>query len=290
MASIQPRARSAGERLSDSMVGVFDAIMSGLATIGFFATFSIDVVKAVPSTLALYPKEMFRQLKDIAWGSGALLVGGGTVGVMALLSVAAGTSIGIEGFNGLEIVGLSPLTGFISASANTRELAPLIAALALGAQVGCRFTAQIGSMKIYEEIDALEVMAVSPMRYVVTTRVIACMLAILPLYLVGLIGSYAASQISVVVLFGQSPGQYDHYFSTFIQGRDVFLSVIKILIFALTIALIHCWYGMKVGGGPQAVGEATGTAIRASIVSVVVIDMILTLVFWGGDPGFRISG
>src|SRR5689334_14745673 len=224
MASIQPRARSAGERLSDSMVGVFDAIMSGLATIGFFATFSIDVVKAVPSTLALYPKEMFRQLKDIAWGSGALLVGGGTVGVMALLSVAAGTSIGIEGFNGLEIVGLSPLTGFISASANTRELAPLIAALALGAQVGCRFTAQIGSMKIYEEIDALEVMAVDPMRYTVTTRVVACMLAILPLYLIGLIGSYAASQISVVVLFGQSPGQYDHYFSTFIQERDVFFS------------------------------------------------------------------
>ncbi|KAA1416356.1 ABC transporter permease [Nocardioides humilatus] len=264
--------------------------MKTLAVVGYFASFSLDVFKNIPSTLALYPKEMLRQLKDIAWGSGALLVGGGTVGIMALLSVAAGTSIGIEGFNGLEIVGLAPLTGFISASANTRELAPLIAALALGAQVGCRFTAQIGSMKIYEEIDALEVMAVNPMRYVVTTRVIACMLAILPLYLVGLIGSYAASQVSVVVLFGQSPGQYDHYFSTFIQGRDVFLSVIKILIFALAIALIHTWYGMKVSGGPASVGEATGTAIRASIVSIVILDMVMTLVFWGGDPGFRISG
>ena len=290
MADVQPRARGFGARFSDSVVGVTDGVMSSLALIGSFFTFSWEVLRNIPSTLALYPKEMFRQLKDIAWGSGALLVGGGTVGVMALLSVAAGTSIGIEGFNGLEIVGLAPLTGFISASANTRELAPLIAALALGAQVGCRFTAQIGSMKIHEEIDALEVMAVNPMRYTVTTRVIACMLAILPLYLVGLIGSYAASQISVVVLFGQSPGQYDHYFSTFIQGRDVFFSVIKILIFALTIALIHCWYGMRVGGGPQAVGEATGTAIRASIVSVVLLDMVLTLVFWGGDPGFRISG
>jgi phospholipid/cholesterol/gamma-HCH transport system permease protein len=290
MADVQPRARGFGARFSDGMVGVTDGVMTSLALIGSFFTFSWEVLRNVPSTLALYPKEMFRQLKDIAWGSGALLVGGGTVGVMALLSVAAGTSIGIEGFNGLEIVGLAPLTGFISASANTRELAPLIAALALGAQVGCRFTAQIGSMKIHEEVDALEVMAVNPMRYTVTTRVIACMLAILPLYLVGLIGSYAASQISVVVLFGQSPGQYDHYFSTFIQGRDVFFSVIKILIFALVIALIHCWYGMRVGGGPQAVGEATGTAIRASIVSVVLLDMVLTLIFWGGDPGFRISG
>jgi phospholipid/cholesterol/gamma-HCH transport system permease protein len=282
--------RGIGDRFSDVIVGVTDSVMKNLAVLGSFATFWVAVFRNIPPAMALYPKEMLRQLKDIAWGSGALLVGGGTVGVMVLLSLAAGTSIGIEGFNGLEIVGLAPLTGFISASANTRELAPLIAALALGAQVGCRFTSQIGSMKIYEEIDALEVMAVSAMRYVVATRVVACMIAILPLYLVGLIGSYVASQVSVVVLFGQSPGQYDHYFSTFIQGRDIFYSIIKILLFALLLALIHCWYGMKVGGGPQAVGEATGTGIRASIVSVVALNMVLTLVFWGGDPGFRVSG
>lgn len=282
--------RTLGSRFSDALVGLTDGLMTTLAQLGSFVTFAGKVFVNIPSTVAMYPKEVLRQIKDIAWGSGALLVGGGTVGVMILLSVAAGTSIGIEGFNGLEIVGLAPLTGFISASVNTRELAPLIAALALGAQVGCRFTAQIGSMKIHEEIDAIEVMAVSAMRYVVTTRVIACMVAILPLYLIGLIGSYAASQASVVFLFGQSPGQYDHYFSSFVQGRDIVFSIIKILIFALTVALIHCWYGMRVGGGPQAVGEATGTAIRASIVSIVVLDMVLTLVFWGGDPGFRISG
>ncbi|GAB3860286.1 ABC transporter permease [Nocardioides maradonensis] len=282
--------RSFGDRFSDALVGLTDGVMTLLAQLGHFLTFAWEMFRNIPATMALYPKEMLRQLKDIAWGSGALLVGGGTVGVMVLLSIAAGTSLGIEGFNGLEIVGLAPLTGFISASANTRELAPLIAALALAAQVGCRFTAQIGSMKIYEEIDALEVMAVSAMRYVVTTRVIAAMIAILPLYLVGLIGSYIASQWSVVILFGQSPGQYEHYFSALIQGRDILFSVVKILVFALIVALIHCWYGFKVGGGPQAVGEATGAAIRASIVAVVLLDMIMTLIFWGGDPGFRIAG
>lgn len=282
--------RGIGARFSDAIVGVADSLMTMLATVGSFVTFAGKVFVNIPSTIAMYPKEVLRQIKDIAWGSGALLVGGGTIGVMVLLSLAAGTSLGIEGFNGLEIVGLAPLSGFISATANTRELAPLIAALALGAQVGCRFTAQIGSMKIHEEIDAIEVMAVSAMRYVVTTRVIACMVAILPLYLIGLIGSYLASQFSVVFLFGQSPGQYDHYFSTFIQGRDILFSIVKILIFALTVALIHCWYGMRVSGGPQSVGEATGTGIRASIVSIVVLDMVLTLLFWGGDAGFRISG
>lgn len=276
-----------GRRVGHGAISALDAVLAAFAQLGSFATFALATLAAVPTTLRLYPREVLRQLKDIAWGSGAIIVGGGTVGVMVLLSVSAGTSLGIEGFNGLELVGLAPLTGFISASANTRELAPLIAALALGAQVGCRFTAQIGSMRIHEEVDALEVMAVRPMRYLVASRVVACMVGILPLYL---IGSYIASQVSVVVLFGQSPGQYDHYFSTFIQGRDVLLSVVKILVFALAIALIHCWYGMRVSGGPQAVGEATGAGIRASIVVVVVLDMVMTLIFWGGDPGFRVSG
>lgn len=275
---------------ADVLVRTLDGLMSVLAQVGDFATFVGHTVTAVPVTVVRYHREVLRQLKDIAWGSGAIIVGGGTVGVMVLLSLSAGTSLGIEGFNGLELIGLAPLTGFISASANTRELAPLIAALALASQVGCRFTAQLGSMKIAEEVDALEVMAIPPVRYLVTTRVLATGIAILPLYLIGLIGSYIASMLSVVVLFGQSPGQYDHYFSTFIQGRDVLLSIVKILVFAFAIALFHCWYGMRASGGPQAVGEATGRAIRASIVGVVILDMLMTLLFWNNDPGFRISG
>lgn len=285
-----PPRRSPVTVLQDFLVKLVGSVSTTLAGLGDFATFGVKTLRSLPYTVRRYPKEMLRQLMDIAWGSGALLVGGGTVGVMILLSIAAGTSLGIEGFNGLELVSLSPLTGFISASANTRELAPLIAALALASQVGCRFTAQLGSMKIHEEVDALSVMGVDPYHYLVSTRVIACGIAIIPLYLVGLLGSYIASEVTVVVLFGQSPGQYEHYFSTFIAARDVFFSVIKIVVFAIAVTLIHCWYGMSVGGGPQAVGEATGKAIRASIVLVVVLDMVLTLVFWGGDPGFRVSG
>ncbi len=283
-------SKSIGEVAGDALVRFVNGLLDALGQVGDFAFFSAKALYSVPRSLKRYHKESLRQLSDIAWGSGAILVGGGTIGIMILLSVAAGTSLGIEGFNGLELVGLAPLTGFISASANTRELAPIIAALALGSQIGCRFTAQLGSMKIHEEVDALEVMAVDAVEFLVTSRVVATMVAILPLYLIGLVGSYIASQVTVVLLFGQSPGQFDHYFSTFIQPRDVMLSIVKILVFALAVALIHCWYGMRVKGGPQSVGEATGRAIRASIVSVVVLDMIMTLVFWGGDPGFRVSG
>jgi phospholipid/cholesterol/gamma-HCH transport system permease protein len=269
---------------------VSNSTVSVLAQFGDFLTFAIVTFASIPQTIRKYHREILYHLKDIAWGSGAIVVGGGTIGIMVLLAISAGTSLGIEGFNGLEVVGLAPLTGFISASANTRELAPLVAALALASQVGCRFTAQIGSMKIHEEIDALEVMAVHPMRYLVTARLLGVGIAVIPLYMIGLLGSYLASKAAVVILFGQSPGQYDHYFNIFIRGHDVFLSVVKMVVFSIMIVLIHCWYGMRVKGGPQSVGEATGRAIRASIVVNVVLDMILTLVFWGSDSGFRVSG
>ena len=133
-------------------------------------------------------------------------------------------------------------------------------------------------------------MAVPPLRFLVTTRLIASMMAILPLYLVGLVGSYLASQISVTVVFGQPKGTYLHYFQTFISMQDIALSVVKILVFAAAVTLIHCWYGFMATGGPQGVGEATGRAIRASIVIVVLLDMVMTLLFWGSNPGVRISG
>jgi len=276
--------------VADFGVKSLDGVMNTLAQLGDFGTFCFKTFKALPYTLKNYTAETLRQLMDIAWGSGALVVGGGTIGIMVLLTLAAGTSLGIQGYTGLQLVSLSPLTGFISASANTRELAPLIAALALGAQIGCRFTAQLGSMKISEEVDALQVMGISPINYLAATRMLATIFSILPLYLIGLIGSYVASYWSVTFIYHQSPGQYDHYFSAFIQERDVWFSIIKIVIFAIAIALIHCWYGLGCGGGPQAVGEATGKAIRASIVSIVVLDMIMTLVMWGTNSGFRISG
>ena len=265
-------------------------LADGLALVGAQATFVRRVIVAVPRTLRDYRLETFRILSDISWGTGALLVGGGTIGVMILLSLSAGTSLGIEGFNGLEAIGLAPLTGFISAVVNTRELAPLIAALALAAQVGCRFTAQLGSMRVHEEVDALSVMSVPPVHYLVTTRLIAAMLAILPLYLIGLAGSYLATQLSVTLVFGQPEGTYLHYFSTFVSLPDIVLSVVKILVFAAAVTLIHCWFGFTAAGGAQGVGEATGRAIRASIVVVVLLDMVMTLLFWGADPGVRISG
>ncbi|MEJ7633819.1 ABC transporter permease [Aeromicrobium sp.] len=269
---------------------VLERPAGAVRTLGAQLTFVMRVLGSVPRCLVKYRGQTFSILSDISWGSGALVVGGGTIGVMVLLSLSAGTSLGIEGFNGLELIGLSPLTGFVSATVNTRELAPIIAALALAAQVGCRFTAQLGSMRISEEIDAMEVMSIEPIPYLITARVVASMIAILPLYLIGLIGSYLATQFAVTFVFKQPSGTYLHYFEAFLNPRDIVLSVVKIMVFALIVTLIHCWFGFTATGGPEGVGEATGRAIRASIVLVIILDMVMTLAFWGADSGVRISG
>ncbi|MCU1685369.1 MAG: Phospholipid/cholesterol/gamma-HCH transport system permease protein [Amycolatopsis sp.] len=262
----------------------------GLVGMGHQITFFAKALGAIPLTLKNYRAEVFRLLADISWGSGAVIVGGGTVGVMALLAVFTGASVGIEGYNALDILGMAPLTGFVSAYGNTREIAPLIAAVAFAVQAGCRYTAQLGSMRISEEIDALESMSIRPLPYLVTTRLIAGFIAIIPLYMVGLAGNYLSTQLILSKFYGQSSGTYQHYFQAFLVPSDVLLSVVKAVTFVVIATLIHCYYGFYATGGPQGVGLASGRAIRASIVAIVIVDMLMTLAFWGFDPGVRISG
>jgi phospholipid/cholesterol/gamma-HCH transport system permease protein len=137
-------------------------------------------------------------------------------------------------------------------------------------------------MRISEEIDALEVMGVNSFIYLVATRVWAAVLAMVPLYLAALFSSFLASQLIVTKFFGLSPGTYAYYFRLFLPPVDILDSFIKAMIFAVVVAVIHCYYGYKATGGPAGVGIAAGRAIRASIISVVVLDLVLSLIMFGG--------
>nr|WP_245548322.1 ABC transporter permease [Gordonia araii] len=248
------------------------------------------IVKSIPRTLTHYRRQMMTVLTDITFGSGKLVIGGGTISVLVLMGLAVGASIAIEGFSALNMVGMGPLTGFVSAYANTREMAPMIAAVGFAIQAGCRITAEVGAMRINEEIDALEAMGVEPIPFVVTTRVLAALISTLPLYLLTLILSYVSCSVVVNVIHGQSSGTYNHYFEAFIRPEDVLYSVIKVAVFVALITLVHSYQGFYASGGPEGVGRASGQAIRASLIVVVIADMILTLTFWGLDVGVRISG
>jgi len=240
--------------------------------------------------LISYKKEVMRLIAEVSLGSGALAVIGGSVGVIMFMTFFTGTEVGLEGYQGLNQIGISAFAGFISAYFNTREIAPLVAGLALTATVGAGFTAQLGAMRISEEVDALEVMGIPSVPYLVTTRLIAGLVAVIPLYIVGLFASYFATKFIVVDYFHQSGGTYDHYFHQFLVPVDVFYSFLKVIIFSVVIMLIHCYYGYYARGGPAGVGVAVGRAVRTSIVAINVIDLFLSLALWGANTTVRIAG
>jgi phospholipid/cholesterol/gamma-HCH transport system permease protein len=241
-------------------------------------------------TVRRYKKEVLRLLAEVSLGTGALSVIGGTVGVIAFLAFFTGTEVGLQGYSALNQLGSSAFTGFVSAYFNTREIAPLVAGLALAATVGCGFTAQLGAMRISEEVDALEVMGIPSIPFLVTTRMIAGFVAVIPLYVLGLLSSYAATRLIATGYYGQSKGTYDHYFHLFLPPVDVLWSFGKVLVFAVVIILIHCYYGYTASGGPAGVGLAVGRAVRTSIVAINLVDFFLSLAIWGATTTVRLAG
>lgn len=262
----------------------------GVISIGHQFLFYGRAVVAAPSTVRTHRREVWRLLGEASLGSGALAIIGGTFGVIVLLSFFTGTEVGLQGFTGLDDIGASIFAGFVSAYFNTREIAPLVAGIALSATLGAGFTGQLGAMRIAEEIDALEVMAIPPIPYLVTTRVIAGLIAVVPLYLAGLFSSYFATRLIVTSSYQQSSGTYDHYFHLFLPPGDVVLSLLKALMFAVIVILTHCYYGFTAKGGPGGVGVAVGRAVRAAIVLVTVSDFFISLAFWGASDTVRIAG
>ncbi|TWF95295.1 MlaE family ABC transporter permease [Saccharopolyspora dendranthemae] len=261
-----------------------------LDTSGDQAMFYLRAIAWAPRTLRRYAKEVLRLLAEVTFGSGALAVLGGTIGVMVGMTLFTGTVVGMQGYTALNQLGTASFTGFVSAYFNTREVAPLVAGLALSATVGCGFTAQLGAMRISEEIDALEVMAVRSVPFLVTTRVLAGLGAVIPLYVIGLMSSYLASRVITVYFYGQSAGTYDHYFHLFLPPEDVLFSFGKVLLFSLMIVLVHCYYGFRAAGGPAGVGSAVGRAVRTAIISLNVLDFFLSLAIWGATTTVRIAG
>ncbi len=270
--------------------GVWNAILGQVARFGHIGFFFVRTMASIPLALKQYRKEVFRLIGDVTWGNGSIVVGGGTVGVVIILSAFGGMTIGLEAYTNLNLLSVGPLTGAISAFGSTREFGPLLCALGFAAQAGCRFTAQLGSQRIAEEIDALDSIAIRPLPYLISTRVFAAMVAIIPLYSIGLVVAYLTTQITVALMGGVSNGTYQHYFHQFLTPIDIVYSFVKAIVFVMLATFIQCYYGFFASGGPEGVGVAAGRAIKATFVTVVVANLLLTLGIWGVDPGIRFSG
>lgn len=265
------------------------SVTRGLDESGRLAWFILTSLGQSGHALRYYRKEILRLIAQIGMGTGAMAVVGGTAAIVGFVTLSGSSLIAIQGFASLGNIGVEAFTGFFSALVNVRIAGPVVTGVALAATVGAGAPAELGAMRISEEIDALEVMGIKSISYLASTRIMAGLVVIIPLYALAMIMSFFSPQMVTTVLYGQSSGTYEHYFRTFLRPDDVFWSFLEAIIIAAIVMVTHCYYGYNAGGGPVGVGEAVGRSMRFSLVSVNVVVLCAALALYGVNPNFALT-
>ena len=267
-----------------------DGLAASWNRIGAQTRFYATTLGAIPEAVTRYRKEVLRLIAQMGLGSGALAVVGGTVAIVGFLTMTTGALVAVQGYNQLASVGFEALTGFASAFFNVRLIVPGTVSVALSATIGAGATAQIGAMRINEEIDALEVIGIRAVAYLASTRVLAGVIVVIPLYCIAVMMAFLAARTGTVVIYGQGAGVYDHYFNTFLNPTDVIWSFMQSVAMTIVIMLVHTFYGYTATGGPAGVGEAVGRAVRTSMVVAAVEIVMISLAVYGQSGNFNLAG
>jgi phospholipid/cholesterol/gamma-HCH transport system permease protein len=254
-----------------------------LDSLGEIARFGARLAGLVYSGRVLrFFGESLRQAGILILGS-ALIIWG--------LVFTLGLQCGIEGAYLLRAQGAPAYAGVFAAWCDLREIMPYAFGYMLAAKVGTGIVAELGAMRISDEIDALEVMGVPPVTFLCATRLLAAWIAFPFMYLVGIGIMYLASYLAVVQQIGDvSSGGYFLIFWMFQNPPDLVFSLIKGMAMATAIVMVGCYYGYTAAGGPVGVGTATAKSMVLNIVLVHIIGMLGTLVFWGANPRAPIGG
>ena len=219
-----------------------------------------------------------------------ILILGSTIVIWGLVFIL-GLQCGIEGAYFNRSVGAPAYAGVFAAWCDLREVIPYAFGYMMAAKVGTGIVAEIGAMRISDEIDALEVMGIQPITFLCATRLLGAWIALPFLYLVGIGLIYTASFFSVVNQVGDvSSGGYLLIFWMYQSPPDLIFSLIKGMVMATVIVLVGCYYGYTASGGPIGVGTATAKSMVFNIVAVHIIGMLGTVVFWGSNPRAPIGG
>lgn len=258
--------------------------------LGMQMQFYAIAVRSIADAVLNYRTEVLRLIATMGLGTGALAVIGGTVAIVGFLTVSTGALVAVQGYNQFASVGVEALTGFASAFFNVRLIAPGTTAVALSATIGAGATAQLGAMRINEEIDALEVIGIRSITYLASTRVLAGAIVVVPLYCVAVIMSFVSSRFGTTAIYGQGSGVYDHYFNTFLNTSDLIWSFFQSAAITVVIMLVHTFYGFTASGGPAGVGEAVGRAVRTSLVVAAVVVAMMSLAIYGQSGNFHLAG
>ena len=219
-----------------------------------------------------------------------ILILGSTLVIWGLVFII-GLSCGIEGAYFNRSVGSPAYAGVFAAWCDLRELVPYAFGYMMAAKVGTGLVAELGSMRINEEIDALEVMGIQPITFLAATRLLAAWMVLPFVYIGGVGAAFFASYLAVVVQIGEvSSGGYLLIFWQFQNPPDLLFSLMKGMTMATVIVVVGCYYGFKASGGPVGVGQATAKSMILNIVLVHLIGMLGTQIFWGANPRAPIGG
>jgi phospholipid/cholesterol/gamma-HCH transport system permease protein len=255
-----------------------------LGATGEIASFTANVVRDV------WTLHVLRFFGETLRQAGILIVYS-TLVIWGLVFITGLGTCGIEAAYFNQSVGASAYSGVFAAWCNLREAVPYAFGYMMAAKVGTGIVAELGAMRISEEIDALEVIGVNSMTFLCATRLLAAWI-VLPFMYVGAIGvAYLASYIAIVKQIGfVSSGGYLLIFWQFQNPPDLLFSVIKGMGMATVIVLVGCYYGYTASGGPVGVGKATAKSMVLNLVFVTLIGMLGTQVFWGANPRAPIGG
>jgi phospholipid/cholesterol/gamma-HCH transport system permease protein len=219
-----------------------------------------------------------------------ILVAGSVLIVLGLVFIL-GLQCGIEGAYATRAIGAPSVSGAFTALCDLREITPYAFGYMMAAKVGTGFVAELGSMRISDEIDALEVMGLDSVLYLCGTRLLGMWIVLPFVYIIAVACGFVGSYIAVVQQIGEvSPGGYFQIFWMFQNPIDLLYSSIKGMAMATFVVLVGLYYGYFAGGGPVGVGKATAQSMVANIFGIHIIGLLGTQIFWGGNARAPIGG
>ena len=246
-----------------------------------------DIVVFAAHAIAQIPRSL-RYMGEIWWYAAFLAIS--STPVALVITYFSGSECSVEAYYSLhQLGGAESLAGVFNALCDMREITPLFFGFAIGAKVGCGIVAELGTMRINEEIDALETMGVPSVPFLVSTRMLAALMVMPLMYVLSLAASFLASWIVQHFQIGLvSDGIYFNYFWRYTNLQDLAYSMIKAITFAFTIICVAVYYGYHVTGGAVGIGRAVAKTMAVSLVMTVVLNAVLTQVFWGQNPNLPI--
>ena len=214
----------------------------------------------------------------------------GSVLVIVFLGFVAGAGCGIAAEAIGQAIGASVVGPLFSSFCATREIVPFIFGFIVAAKVGGGIVAQLGAMRVNEEVDALEIMGISSIGFLVSTRMLAAMLVMPIAYVIAIGAGQGAAWITSFVRSGTvSQGTWEFVFYTVTTPTDLINSMIKGMVISTAVIMTALYYGYRVRGGPVEVGTATAQSMAVNLILVTVLNMVMTFLFYGFDPGLPIA-